>query len=403
MKYLPIPIALLEVGKPLPVDVLNDAGQLLLRRGQPVVSEQHREKLNAFNACTTETDGQAWQRAYERMVHEMLSSGADVRDVAKASMPGTILESDYVVGKQLSGGWLDLQEVLRGILYQGGLSINPLPRLKGIQDKLMLLLQQDADASLFELFQALADSRLGYCATHALLCAVVCELTAAKLGFPGLQRQPLMAAALTMNIGMAREQDSLARQTSPINDWQRTLVAEHPMRSAQILREFGVDDVHQLDMVRWHHAPESDDASPTNQTSRRLLHLADVFVARTAARRTRSAQAPVAAVKSMVFGAGGGDLGLGSAMAQAVGFYPPGSYVKLINGEIAVAVQRGERANTPWVISIVGSDAMPLAKYQCKSTAEPRDAISAPVNFANVKVSVSAEKVQKARERIPKP
>ncbi len=403
MKYLPIPIALLEVGKPLPVDVLNDAGQLLLRRGQPVVSEQHREKLNAFNACTTETDGQAWQRAYERMVHEMLNSGADVRDVAKAPMPGTILESDYVVGKQLSGGWLDLQEVLRGILYQGGLSINPLPRLKGIQDKLMLLLQQDADASLFELFQALADSRLGYCATHALLCAVVCELTAAKLGFPGLQRQPLMAAALTMNIGMAREQDSLARQTSPINDWQRTLVAEHPMRSAQILREFGVDDVHQLDMVRWHHAPESDDASPTNQTSRRLLHLADVFVARTAARRTRSAQAPVAAVKSMVFGAGGGDLGLGSAMAQAVGFYPPGSYVKLINGEIAVAVQRGERANTPWVISIVGSDAIPLAKYQCKSTAEPRDAISAPVNFANVKVSVSAEKVQKARERIPKP
>ena len=403
MKYLPIPIALLEVGKPLPVDVLNDAGQLLLRRGQPVVSEQHREKLTAFNACTRETDGQAWQRAYERMVHEMLNNGVDVRDVAKAPMPERILESDYVVGKQLSGGWLDLQEVLRGILYQGGLSINPLPRLKGIQDKLLTLLQQDVDASLFELFQALADSSLGYCATHALLCAVVCELTSVKLGLPGIQRQPLLAAALTMNIGMAREQDSLSRQNSPINDWQRALVAEHPARSAQILREFGVDDVHHLDMVRWHHAPESEEASPTNQTSRRLLHLADVFVARTAARRTRSAQSPVTAVKSMVFGAGGGDLGLGSAMAQAVGFYPPGSYVKLINGEIAVAVQRGERANTPWVISIVGSDAIPLAKYQCKSTAEPRDAISAPVNFANIKVTVIGEKVQRARERIPKP
>ena len=109
------------------------------------------------------------------------------------------------------------------------------------------------------------------------------------------------------------------------------------------------------------------------------------------------------AVKNMVFGAGGGDLGMGSAMAQAVGFYPPGSYVKLVNGEIAVSVQRGERANTPWVISIVGSDAMPLAKYQCKSTAEARDAISAPVNFSNVKVAVNAEKVQRARERIPTP
>jgi hypothetical protein len=403
MKYLPIPVALLEVGKPLPVDVLNDAGQLLLRRGQPVVSEQHREKLTAFNACTHESDGLAWQRAYERMVHEMLNKGADVRDVAKAPMPGEIRASDYVEGKQLSGGWLDLQEVLRGILYQGGLSINPLPRLKGIQDKALTLVQQDADGSLFELFQALTIDSLGYCATPALLCAVVCELTAAKLGLPGLERQPLMAAALTMNIGMAREQDSLARQASPINDWQRTLVAEHPARSTQILRAFGVDDAHQLDMVRWHHEPESEEGSPTNQTSRRLLHLADVFVARTAARRTRSAQSPVTAVKSMVFGAGGGDLGLGSAMAQAVGFYPPGSYVKLVNGEIAVAVQRGERANTPWVISIVGNDAMPLAKYQCKSTAEPRDAISAPVNFASVKVGVSAEKVHKARERISKP
>lgn len=403
MKYLPIPVALLEVGKPLPVDVLNDAGQLLLRRGQPVVSEQHREKLTAFNACTHESDGLAWQRAYERMVHEMLNQGVDVRDVAKAPMPATILESDYVEGKQLSGGWLDLQEVLRGILYQGGLSINPLPRLKGIQDKLLTLLQQDADASLFELFQALTDSSLGYCATHALLCAVVCELTSVKLGLPGLQRQPLMAAALTMNIGMAREQDSMARQSKPINDWQRTLVAEHPARSAQILREFGVDDVHHLDTVRWHHTPDSEEASPTNQTSRSLLHLADVFVARTAARRTRSAQSPVMAVKNMVFGAGGGDLGMGSAMAQAVGFYPPGSYVKLVNGEIAVSVQRGERANTPWVISIVGSDAMPLVKYQCKSTAEARDAISAPVNFANVKVVVNAEKVQRARERIPTP
>jgi hypothetical protein len=368
-----------------------------------VVSEQHREKLSAFNACTAASDGQAWQRAYERMVHEMLNSGADVRDVAKAPMPAEIRASDYVEGKQLSGGWLDLQEVLRGILYQGGLSINPLPRLKGIQDKTLTLLQQDVDSSLFELFQALADNSLGYCATHALLCAVVCELTAAKLGLPGLQRQPLMAAALTMNIGMAREQDSLSRQASPINDWQRSLVEAHPALSAQVLRAFGVDDAHQLDMVRWHHAPESEEGTPTNQTSRRLLHLADVFVARTAARRTRSAQSPVTAVKSMVFGAGGGDLGLGSAMAQAVGFYPPGSYVKLVNGEIAVSVQRGERANTPWVISIVGSDAMPLAKYQCKSTAEARDAISAPVNFANVKVTVNAQKVHKARERIPKP
>ena len=42
MKYHPIPVAMLEVGKPLPVNVWSPTGQLLLRRGQAVVSEQHR-------------------------------------------------------------------------------------------------------------------------------------------------------------------------------------------------------------------------------------------------------------------------------------------------------------------------------------------------------------------------
>ena len=56
MKYLPIPIALLGVGKPLPVDVWSDTGQLLLRKGQPVVSEQHREKLHAFNCLLYTSD-----------------------------------------------------------------------------------------------------------------------------------------------------------------------------------------------------------------------------------------------------------------------------------------------------------------------------------------------------------
>ena len=398
MKYLPIPIALLEIGKPLPVDVWSDTGTLLLRHGQPILSEQHRDKLYAFKACTSLSDGLAWQRAYERMVYEMMRMNADLREVANASMPSEILESDYAV-EQPNGGWLELQGALRGILYQGGLAINPLSRIKGMEEKVLGLLQQDADGSLFSLFQALTDNRLGYCATHALLCAVVCELTAAKLGLPGPQRKPLIVAALSMNIGMAREQDVMARQIAPINGWQRTLVAEHAARSEEILRAYGVDDPLQLDLVRWHHDPDNAAALPGTLTSRQLLHLADVFVARVAARASRAAQSAVSAVKNLVFGAGG-DLGMGSAMAQAVGFYPPGSYVKLANGEIAVAVQRGDRANTPWVISIIGSDAMPMAKYQCVSTSDPRTAISAPIDFETIKVSVSADRVRKARARI---
>ena len=402
MNYVPIPVDMLETGKPLPVDVWSPNGQLLLRKGQPVVSAQHKEKLKAHNASSTEGDALAWQRSYERMVHHMLRQGIDVQIVAQAPMPSEIREIDYVVVKQINGGWLDLQEVLRGILYQGGLAISPVRRLASIEKKALELLKQDADDCLFALFQALADDSLGYCATHALLSSVVCDLTATKLGLDEFQRQSLRHAALTMNIGMARDQDSLARQNSEPTDWQRNLIETHPLKSVEILQGFGMDDPDLLDIVRWHHAPEDPQAMPQNLPSRRLLNLADSFIARTAARKTRSAQSAVKAVKSMVLGAQGDAIGVGSALAQAVGFYPPGSYVKLYNGEVAVSVQRGARANTPWVISIIDKEGMAISRYVCKETLELPLSIQSPVNFETVRVTVNAEKVHLARKRIPR-
>jgi cbb3-type cytochrome oxidase cytochrome c subunit len=76
--------------------------------------------------------------------------------------------------------------------------------------------------------------------------------------------------------------------------------------------------------------------------------------------------------------------------------------LQLVNGETAVAVQRGSRANMPWVISIVGKDAMPITKYVCKDTADAQQTISAAVHFEKVNVAVVLEKVRRARERIPK-
>ena len=400
MKYVPIPVAMLEVGKPLPVDIWSAAGQLLLRKGQPVVSEQHREKLHAHNASSTPADALAWQRSYERMVHALLSEGMDVQLVSRATMPSEIRESDYVVGKQLNGGWLDLQEVLRGILYQGGLAINPLERLIGIQKKALELLHDDPDDSLFCLFQALADTTHGYCATHALLCAVVGQLTAHKLAMAQPQRDALVFASLLMNVGMARDQDSLARQNSAPTTWQRTLIQEHPQKSVDILQGLGVDDPDVLDLVRWHHDPTTDQGLESMVLAHRVLSMADSFIAKMAGRKTRVSMSPVKAVKSMVMGAEGIGLGVGSAMAQAAGFYPPGTYVMLANGETAMSVQRGARANTPWVISILDKDGVALSKWVCKETTTPATTIASAVTAENVRVTVNIDKVRKARERI---
>ncbi|MDZ4076550.1 MAG: hypothetical protein U1E04_17580 [Hylemonella sp.] len=401
MKYVPIPIAMLPVGKPLPVNVWNPDGLLLLRKGQPIVSEQHRDKLYAHNASTTEAEAQAWQRSYERMVHTLLMEGVEVEQIARLPMPSAIRERDYMVGEQLNGGWMDLQEVLRGILYQGGLALNPLPRLAALENKARALLQADADDSLFCLFQALADSSLGYCATHALLCACVCELAAQKLGLNPQQRQSLMSAALTMNIGMAREQDVLARQNEAPTPEQRQLIQDHPQLSLKILVWLGIEDVEELDLVRWHHQPDSAEGLPHNLQARRLLSMTDVFVAKMAARRTREALSPLESAKSIYLQTEKEvTASVGGALTAAVGFYPPGTYVRLVSGETAVAVQRGLRANTPWVIIIIDRNGMPAFNYHCLDTSDPAYAIAAPMLFRTGKVAVNIERVRRAREKI---
>ena len=400
MKYVAIPVALLEIGKPLPVDIWSSSGQLLLRKGQPIASEEHRDKLHAHNASGTQADAQAWQRSYERMVHAMLHAGADVQTISRASMPSEIRASDYVVGKLLNGGWLDLQEVLRGILYQGGLAINPMERLVGIEKKALELLAADTDDSLFCLFQALADTAQGYSATHALLCAVVCHMTSYKLAMPEPQREALFSAALLMNIGMTRDQDSLARQNTAPTDWQRTLIHEHPEKSVAILQGFGIDNAEVLDIVRWHHAPEATEGLPDTLVARRVLAMADGFIAKMAGRKTRASLSPLKAVKSMVMGAEGPAQGIASAMAQAAGFYPPGTYVKLANGETALSVQRGARANTPWVIPILDKEGVAIGKHQCKETTTPATTITAAVAAETMRVTFDVTRVRKARAGI---
>lgn len=401
MKYVPIPIAMLPVGKPLPVNVWNTDGVLLLRKGQPIVSEQHRDKLYDHNASTTESEAQAWQRSYERMVHTLLMEGVEVATIARLPMPSAIRERDYHTGEQLNGGWLDLQEVLRGILYQGGLALNPLPRLAALENKARALLKDDPDDSLFSLFQALADSSLGYCATHALLCACICEIAAQKLGFNEQQRQSLMSGALTMNIGMAREQDVLARQNHAPTPEQRQLIKEHPELSVKILSGLGIDDTEELDLVRWHHQPDSSEGMPHNLSARRLLSMTDIFVAKMAARRTREALSPLESAKSIYLQTEKEvTASVGAALTAAIGFYPPGTYVRLVSGETAVAVQRGQRANTPWVTIVVDRNGMPTLNYNCLDTSDPAYAIAAPVLFRNGKVAVSVERVRRAREKI---
>lgn len=395
MKYVLIPLDLVVLERPLPVDVWAPDGRLLLKRGLSILSEEHRDMLRTHGASATEGDSRAWLNSHERLIRRLLRDGAEVDAVARTPLPAVINDTDYVVGKEVQGGWLDLQEILRGLLYQGEDAANALERLEGIEKRALELLRREPDECLFILFQALADLSLGYCATHALLTAVVCDLTAEKLELPASSRTLLFRSALIMNIGMARDQDTLARQATEPSTGQRQLIKAHPSLSEEILRGFGVIDEDQLDMVRWHHEYSVASSAAKDPQSQRILRTADAFVAKMAPRKTRQAISPLGAAKALFLDAAEDARRLGSAMSTAIGFYPPGTYVQLVNGETAVAMARGARANTPHVLSIARKDGMPLIKYLYRDTSEARFAIHAPLNADKVKVQVNLEKVSK--------
>lgn len=398
MQYVPVPIDLLEIGRNIPVDLWDKNGKLLLRRGHSLRSEQHREMLAAHEAAMTEGDALAWTRGYERKLHAMLRDGSSADEISRLTMPGEIPDDDYAdeTDEAMPGGWLGLRDRLQGLLYQPQSGPQGLVRLEQLRHKALDLLQRDADECLFVLFQALADPALGYCATHALLSAVVCELTAAKLGISGAQRKSLFRAALMMNVGMARAQDMLATQNAMPSEAQRQLIREHPRQGVELLQVMGLDDADALDTVRWHHDPDAGPALAANLQQRHLLRVADTFVAKMAARKTRLAMSPLGAARSMVLDASGAAPVVASAVATAVGFYPPGTYVQLVNGERAVVVRRGPRAHEADVVSIVGAGGMPLPTYLHRDVRESHVAIRAPVNAEKIKVLVSFERAYRA-------
>jgi HD-GYP domain-containing protein (c-di-GMP phosphodiesterase class II) len=399
--YVPIPIDLLQIGKPMPVTLWSSKGQMLLRAGNVILDANHRHKLHGFDAAAVDRDALAWQRAYERQVNNKMREGASLEEVNKIPMPSAILPRDYVLSEQLTGGWMDLQEFVRGILYQGGLAMNPMARLDKIELRMLALLNKDPDEGFYSLFQALYDTSMGYSATNAMLCACIVELTARRLDMDKLVRQSLMNAAIMMNIGMAREQDSLVRQVTPLTAEQRTVIKEHPAKGEEILKKFQADDKFCLDIVRWHHEPESPEALPETKVARQILHMADAFVAMTAGRRSRSSKSPLNAARSSFMGQEGETAALSAAMGAVVGAFPPGTYVKLGTGEIALVVKRGLRGNTPFVIPIMDKSGYQIFTYTVKATTEAPNNVVGSVGFEEVKVPINDEKVKRARERMP--
>jgi HD-GYP domain-containing protein (c-di-GMP phosphodiesterase class II) len=322
-----------RVGRPLPWSLFDSVGRLLMRRGMRVETPEQLVALSQKASYRTGDD-----------------SGAARREKDKAPF--------FAIGEMMGR----LSSLLSALAEGRADVIAP---LKELATAIQVMCAADADAALAAIH---LDRDGKYAVRHLIHGALLVELVAYRLGYSPDQRHVVICATLTANVGMLELQERLLQQ-GPITPEQRREINEHPARSVELLRAAGVEDDEWLESVLQHHERMDGSGYPRGlegeamRRGARLIALADIYHAKISDRVYRAAMAPTQALRE-VFLAQGKDVDqeLSRLFIKELGVYPPGGFVKLANGELAVVTHRGRDGISPRVASVLTPRGAPYAR-----------------------------------------
>jgi hypothetical protein len=279
--------------------------------------------------------------------------------MASPAAPQPPAELDAEAGEELLALWTDLETGLSTVLTNPEGVADFTDKIVQYRRWLHALLLQDMDLSLYLLMQLATTSRAGYSASHALVCAALCHIVADALDLPLEERDTLGYAALTMNLAMTAVQDRLAHQSGPPTVEQREVIDRHANQGADELEQLGVRDAVWRDVVRHHHQPAARKttllAMPVAMRLAHVLRTVDRYAAMVSPRASRPGRSVLESVRTIVGGQRYQDE-VGFALVRTVGLCPPGNFVELDNGEIAVVVRRSATPNKPVVAVLRRAD-----------------------------------------------
>lgn len=289
---------------------------------------------------------------------ELADAGA-AGHAASAAQAEPMAEPLAISPPEAVEGWSSIKRELSALLLEGQPDARWFEALEALTQRMRTLARRDFDAALYLLLQDAAHGERPYSAHHGLLCALVCEVCADWFEWPASEIDAVVRAALTMNLSMASVQDALAQQDEPPSDEQRGQIEGHAQRSATMLSEGGLSDALCIEVVRRHHDARDAGADAAADAASRLAHLlrrVDQYTAKLSRRASRDAVSPAIAARDTCLDADGKPDTVGMAMLRKLGLYPPGSFVRLANGDLGVVVRRGAQAHTPIVAALRRDD-----------------------------------------------
>jgi HD-GYP domain-containing protein (c-di-GMP phosphodiesterase class II) len=354
-----------RLGTPLPFNVRNADHTLLLARGQQVESAAQLDALYTRGALVD--------------VAELQTARDEILKAPRAHLPRL---------------WSDCLGQMSTALQQ-----SPEQDFGSALDDAMTpaqaLIERDPDLAIFQVLRQGATADTGYGARRSLQTAITSYLVAQRLSWEPAQCLRVFKVALTMNLSMLALQGELARQSVPPSADQRTQLQTHPMRSVRILEQAGIEDQAWLEAVLHHHEQEDGSGYPSGRTEvgelATLVRRADVYTSKLASRSTRDAVAADLAGRQMFMQDPGHPMT--AALVKEFGIYPPGSFVRLASGELAIVVARGPVITAPVVACLTNERGMPLATPLRRETTAKAHAVAGAVGERSVNVSLPLDRL----------
>jgi HD-GYP domain-containing protein (c-di-GMP phosphodiesterase class II) len=397
MELIEIPKDELFLGMSLEYTLRDASGMVLLTKARKIDTQQQLDAIRSRAHVYVDIDQTGGGvRAVMSSLSALDQAGAPIKDFSRyLNLKKSLQSEDKQVGS-LAQRWGDVESKLGGLLASVETTEDFARRIGLLDRQMRQLLTEDANASQFLLFNRAVTHFGGYSVMHSLLCATLASLLADVFALTDAQRSSLVSAALTMNIAMTHLQDMLAVQKQAPSAGQRGLIDSHAAAGRKMLEQAGVTDQTWLMVVAMHHAtitgPDDVMSWPAVKRMTKILQTVDRYTAAMSPRKSRAGRTARDSVRAVVVQAGEARHDeVGTALVKVLGLSPPGTFVKLANGETAVVVRRGIRPAQPLVASVLNRNDEPIAEPRLRDTAKTDFAVQSTLTATAVRVNLNVD------------
>lgn len=379
----------------------DDTGAVLLAKGHRIDTAQQLSGIRSRNKVFIELDeSEEGVRAMMSGITALNLVGAPIKDFSKyLNVDRNQGPTEVIVGTWVER-WGTVESKLGGLLASVNTTAEFESKIRGLAHNIQLLMARDPASSQFLLFNRAITQFNNYSVTHSLLCAALVQSLVGLFELDEAQGSSLVCAALTMNVAMTRLQDQLAQQKDPVSVLQRKEIEAHGGAGRQVLATAGVTDSQWLEVVEHHHAPVSGPESlaqwPLRDRLVKILQTVDKYTAAMSPRKSRVGRTARDSVHSVVVQAGGPKLDqVGTALVRILGVSPPGTYVKLANGETAVVMRRGIKPTEPMVASVINRNEEPIAEPRLHDASKAAFAVQSTLLASSIRLNLNLEAMLK--------